>query len=192
MASLIYSSVGLQHASMAVYSAFCDRVPVYMLLGNGLESIGSRSVQDAASMVRDFTKWDDMPISWSHFAESAVRAYAVAMTPPTMPVAVVIDKHLQEDNIPASEKLHVPKYTPNTPPTGDAAAVNEVAKMLVNADYPVLAVERAARTPNGLKYIIELAELLQAGVVDTIQRMNFPSRHPLADRKSTRLNSSHT
>ena len=64
--------------------------------------------------------------------------------------------------------------------SGDAAAVNEVAKMLVNADYPVLAVERAARTPNGLKYIIELAELLQAGVVDTIQRMNFPSRHPLA------------
>src|SRR5262245_59548389 len=26
MASLIYGSVGLQHASMAVYSAFCDRV----------------------------------------------------------------------------------------------------------------------------------------------------------------------
>jgi acetolactate synthase I/II/III large subunit len=182
MAALIYSSVGLQHASMAVYSAFCDRVPVYMLLGNGLENPNSRSVQDAASMVRDFTKWDDMPISWSHFAESAVRAYAVAMTPPTLPVAIVVDKHLQEDNIPQGTKLRVPKYSPNTPPQGDSAAVNEVAKMLVNAEYPVLAVERAARTPAGLKYIIELAELLQAGVVDTIQRMNFPSRHPLAQQ----------
>jgi acetolactate synthase-1/2/3 large subunit len=182
MASLIYSSVGLQHASMAVYSAFCDRVPVYMLLGNGLENIGSRSVQDAAAMVRDFTKWDDNPISWAHFAESAVRAYAVAMTPPTMPVALVVDKGLQEKDIPAGTRLRVPKYTPNTPPTGDAAAVNEVARLLVNAEFPVLAVERAARTAAGLRYITELAELLQAGVVDSIQRMNFPSRHPLAQR----------
>lgn len=182
LAALIYSSVGLQHASMAVYSAFCDRVPVYLLLGNGLENPNSRSVQDAAAMVRDFTKWDDNPISWSHFAESAVRAYAVAMTPPTLPVAIVIDKRLQEDDIPAGTKLRVPKYSPNTPPQGDTAAVNEVAKLLVNAEYPVLAVERAARTPQGLQHIIELAELLQAGVVDTIQRMNFPSRHPLAQR----------
>ena len=38
------------------------------------------SVQDAAAMVRDFVKWDDMPISLQHFAESAVRAYKIAMT----------------------------------------------------------------------------------------------------------------
>ena len=94
MASLIYSSVGLQHASMAVYSAFCDRVPVYMLLGNGLESIGSRSVQDAASMVRDFTKWDDTPVSLQHFAQSFVRAYKIAMTPPYGPVAISLDAGL--------------------------------------------------------------------------------------------------
>jgi acetolactate synthase-1/2/3 large subunit len=51
--------------------------------------------------------------------------------------------------------------------------------MLVDAELPVLAVERAARTADGLKYLVELAELLQSPVVDTIQRMNFPSRHPL-------------
>ena len=51
--------------------------------------------------------------------------------------------------------------------------------MLVNAEYPVIIAERAARTEAGLKYMVELAELLQAAVVDTIQRMNFPSRHPL-------------
>src|SRR5207302_10915665 len=53
------------------------------------------------------------------------------------------------------------------------------AQMLVHAEFPVLAVERAARTPAGLKYLVELAELLEAAVVDSIQRMNFPSRHPL-------------
>ncbi|HWP84980.1 MAG TPA: thiamine pyrophosphate-binding protein, partial [Terriglobia bacterium] len=184
LAALIYSSVGLQHAAMAVYSAFCDRVPVYLLLGNGLESRNSRSVQDPASMVRDFTKWDDQPISLSHFAESAVRAYAVAMTPPMMPVVLSVDKRLQEERIPPGTRLRVPKYVPNSPPQGDSGAVAEVAKLLVNAEFPVLAVERAARTEAGLRYIIELAELLQAGVVDTIQRMNFPSRHPLSQEES--------
>ncbi len=184
LATLIYGSVGLQHASMAVYSAFCDRVPVFIMLGNHRYAPNSRSVQDAPAMVRDFTKWDDSPLTLNQFAQSAVRAYSVAMTPPTMPVVLSVDKKLQEMTIPKGEKLRIPKYTPNTPPAGDPGAVKEVAKMLVDAELPVLAVERAARTEAGLRYIIELAELLQAGVVDTIQRMNFPSRHPLLQEDS--------
>jgi len=184
LAALIYGSVGLQHASMAVYSAYCDRVPVYIMLGNKRYDPNSRSVQDPSGMVRDFTKWDDSPLTLNHFAQSAVRAYSVAMTPPTMPVVLSVDKSLQEMTIPQGEKLRIPKYTPNLPPSGDSNAVKEVARMLVEAELPVLAVERAARSEAGLRYIIELAELLQAGVVDTIQRMNFPSRHPLLQQSS--------
>jgi acetolactate synthase-1/2/3 large subunit len=95
-------------------------------------------------------------------------------------VAITIDQKLQESRIPKGTTLRVPKYTPNAAPEGESGAVTEVARLLVNAEFPVLAVERAARTAAGLGYIIELAELLQAGVVDTIQRMNFPSRHPLS------------
>ena len=180
LAALIYSSVGLQHASMAVYSAFCDRVPVYLLLGNSVWDPDSRSAQDPVGLARDFTKWDDQPVSLEQFAASAMRAYSVAMTPPLMPVALTVDKKLQESRIPKGTTLRVPKYTPNTPPQGESGAVSEVARLLVNAEFPVLAVERAARTAAGLGYIVELAELLQAAVVDTIQRMNFPSRHPLS------------
>src|SRR5439155_5808563 len=90
-----------------------------------------------------------------------------------------VDKNLQASPIPEDAKLRIPKLSPTLPPQRDSAAVKEIAKMLVNADFPALAVERAARTPAGLKYLVELAELLQAAVVDTIQRMNFPSRHPL-------------
>ena len=172
MAALIYGSVGLQHASMAVYSAFCDRVPIYLMMGNELENPNSRSVQDPAAMVRDFTKWDDAPVSLDQFANSAVRAYAIAMTPPTMPVVLSVDERLQENRIPRGTRLRVPKLTLNAPAQGDATAVAEVARLLVNAEFPVLAVERAARTEAGLSYIVELAELLQAGVVDTIQSYN--------------------
>jgi len=89
MMIMAHGTVGLQHASMAIYNAYCDRVPVYIVLGNILDVNYRRgnpewvhSVQDAAAMVRDYTKWDDMPVSLSHFAESAVRAYKISMTPP--------------------------------------------------------------------------------------------------------------
>src|SRR5690242_13629385 len=79
-----HGTVGLQHGSMALYNAWCDRVPVYMVIGNYNDAAVRRpaewyhGVQDAALMVRDFTKWDDTPWSLTHFAESAVRAYNVA------------------------------------------------------------------------------------------------------------------
>jgi acetolactate synthase-1/2/3 large subunit len=188
MAVLCHGTVGLQHASMAIYNAYCDRVPVYMLAGNTMDATMRRpgvewahSVQDAAAMVRDFTKWDDYPASLPHFAESAVRAYKIAMTPPMSPVLVVIDGGLQEDPIPAevAARLRVPKLTKTTPPQGDSGAVAEAARLLVNAQNPVIVADRAARTPAAIAKLIELAESIQAPVVDQHGRMNFPTKHPL-------------
>ena len=195
MAVLCHGTVGLQHASMAVYNAYCDRVPIYILAGNHLDATLRRpgvewvhSVQDAAAMVRDFVKWDDTPVSLPHFAESAVRAYRIAMTPPMMPVVVVIDGDLQEEPISPemAERLRIPKLTLASPPQGDSGAVAEAARLLVEAENPVIVADRAARTPAGLARLIELAETLQAPVVDQGGRMNFPTRHPLAHRAGGR------
>ncbi len=181
-----HSTVGLQHAAMAIFNAYCDRVPVYILLGNTIDATMRRpgvewdhSVMDAAAMVRDYTKWDDLPISLTHFAESAVRAYKIAMTPPTMPVLLVVDSELQERPVGDGEKLRVPKLAIATPPQGDSGAVREAARMLVAAENPLIIADRLARTPDGVTRLIELAEILQAPVVDQAGRMNFPSRHPL-------------
>jgi acetolactate synthase-1/2/3 large subunit len=188
MAVLCHGTVGMQHAAMAIYNAYCDRVPVYILAGNSLDATLRRpgvewahSVQDAAAMVRDFIKWDDQPISLPHFAESAMRAYKIAMTPPLMPVLLVLDGGLQEDPISAevTSRLRIPKLTRATPPQGDSGAVAEAAQLLVNARNPVIVADRAARTPAGVPRLIELAEALQAPVIDQGGRMNFPSRHPL-------------
>ena len=132
MAVLCHGTVGIQHASMAIYNAYCDRVPIYMLAGNTLDATQRRpgvewshSVQDGAAMVRDYIKWDDQPVSLPHFAESAVRAYKIAMTPPMMPVLVMVDGGLQEDPIPheVGSRLRVPRLTVATPPQGDSGAV---------------------------------------------------------------------
>jgi len=186
LAVLAHGTVGVQHAAMAVYNAYCDRVPVYLILGNIIDATKrvpgvewAHSVQDAAAMVRDFTKWDDLPISLTHFAESAVRAYKIAMTPPTLPVVLVADGDLQETPISADAKMHIPKLAQVAAPQGDTGAVTEVARLLVAAENPVILADRMARTPAGLAHLIELAEALQSPVVDLGGRMNFPTRHPL-------------
>src|SRR5208337_4491461 len=72
----VHGTVGLQHASMAIYDAFCDRVPVYIILGNFSDAAlrfgqvdWTHSAQDPAAMVRDYVKWDDNPVSLEAFGE---------------------------------------------------------------------------------------------------------------------------
>ncbi|HEY7389145.1 MAG TPA: thiamine pyrophosphate-binding protein [Bryobacteraceae bacterium] len=185
MMALIHGTVGLLHASMAIYNAYADRVPVYMMVGNhadgavrtsGVESY--HSAQDMGALTRDFVKWDDQPYSLGAFAESAVRAYKVATTPPMGPVLIVAHHELQS-NPNTQKNLRIPKLVMTVPPQGDDAALAEAAKMLVNAENPLIVTQRSARTPNGVKLLVELAETLQAPV-NNQERMNFPNRHPLA------------
>src|SRR3954466_14703059 len=74
---------------MAIYDAFADQVPAFVVAGNvnnpverrsGAES--SHGAHDQAVIVRDYVKWDCQPGSLQDFAESAVRAYDIATTGP--------------------------------------------------------------------------------------------------------------
>ncbi len=186
--TLVHGTVGLQHAAMGIYNAWCDRVPVIVIGGNDMDAAHRppgvptfHSAQDINALVRDFTKWDDTPTSPQHFAQSFVRMYKTAMTPPYGPVMMSLDAGLQQEPIRdyGGEKLYIPRYVPSSPPQGDTGAVKEAARLLANAERPVIVVDRAARTPNGIKLLVELAEALQAAVVDMGGRMNFPKTHYL-------------
>src|SRR5437867_3446059 len=190
MLAIVHGNIGLQHASMAIYNAYADRVPVFVIAGN-FRDAGSRangvnsyhSAQDMALIVRDYVKWDDEPASLPAFAESAVRAYKISMTPPMEPVLLVLDHDLQMralgDNAP-----RIPRLTMPAPPAGESGAVREAARLLVAAENPRINAGRMARTPNGIALLVELAELLQSPVNGGGDRVNFPSRHPLAGNGS--------
>ena len=130
-------------------------MPVYLVLGNTNDAANRdgevfwvHSAQDPCAIMRDITKWDDNPASLAHFAESAVRAYKIAMTPPMGPVALVVDDHMQDEQVPVD--LRVPRVAVPTPPAGDSGAVAEVAKLLVGAENPVIiAGPRARARPRG-------------------------------------------
>jgi acetolactate synthase I/II/III large subunit len=184
--ALCHGTVGLQHATMAIYNAWCDRVPVIVMGGNDLDAAKRppgvptiHTAQDIGSLVRDFTKWDDNPVSLPHFAESFVRAYKLAMTPPHEPVFLSLDVGLQEEAAHEPDKLRIPRYVPTAPPQGDSGAVREAARLLANAERPAIVADRAARTPAGIKLLVELAEALNAPVIDQAGRLNFPTTHHL-------------
>jgi acetolactate synthase I/II/III large subunit len=193
--TLCHGTVGLQHATMAIYNAWCDRVPVIVVGGNDLDAAHRppgvptfHSAQDINAIVRDYTKWDDTPVGLQHYAQSFVRAYKIAMTPPYGPVAISLDAGLQQEPIKNNgEKLYIPRYVASSPPQGDTGAVKEAARLLAGAERPVIVVDRAARTENGIRLLVQLAELLQAPVVDMGGRMNFPKTHYLS-RPPTAVN----
>jgi acetolactate synthase I/II/III large subunit len=184
MLVLAHSTVGLQHAAMGIYNAWAGMAPVFILLGNTLDATERRpgaewshSAQDAVAMVRDYTKWDDLPVSLPHFAESSVRAYRIAMTPPREPVVIVIDSQLQEAPIAKEATFHIPKLTLDAPPAGDYGTVDAVAKLLVAAENPVIVAGHVVHSEAGMQHFIEFAEALQVPVID--QGGNLPSRHTL-------------
>jgi acetolactate synthase I/II/III large subunit len=184
MLVLAHSTVGLQHASMGIYNAWAGKAPIFIVLGNTMDAVERRpgvewnhSAQDAAAMVRDYTKWDDVPVSLPHFAESAVRAYRIAMTPPREPVVLVADSTLQESPIPQNVSLRIPKLTLDAVPQGDSGSVAEAAKLLVAADNPVVIAGHVVRSQGAMQQFIEFAEALQVPIID--QGGNLPSRHPL-------------
>jgi len=186
--TLCHGTVGLQHATMAIYNAWCDRVPVIVVGGNDLDAAHRppgvptfHAAQDINAIVRDYTKWDDTPVSLQHFAQSFVRAYKISMTPPYGPVAISLDAGLQQEPMKEhGEKPYIPRYVPTAPPQGDSGAVKEAARLLAQARNPVIIVDRAARTPDGMALLVQLAEILQAKVIDQNGRMNFPKTHYLS------------
>jgi thiamine pyrophosphate-dependent acetolactate synthase large subunit-like protein len=190
--TLCHGTVGLMHATMNIYNAYCDRVPVIVVNGNDLDAAHRppgvptvHSAQDINAIVREFTKWDDTPVSAQHFAESFVRAYQIATTPPCAPVAISLDDGLATEPIrDYGQKLSIPKYVPTAAPAGELGAVREAARLLVNAERPVIVADRAVNTERGISLLVQLAELLQAPVVRQNGRLNFPTTHYLGRPES--------
>ena len=179
-----HGTVGIQHAAMAVYNAWVDRVPMVIVAGNYLDGDERRvlewihSAQDCIQPIRDYIKWDDAPSSLQSFNESLVRAHKIATTVPMGPVAIVADSTVQEAPAGAARNA-VPRPSRTRPPRGDDAALAEAARLLVAAESPVIVADRVAHDQAGVDLLVELAETLQAPVVSRRGRMNFPNTHYL-------------
>src|SRR5881394_802486 len=188
MVAILHNLVGLLHANMAVYYAYADRAPVFIIGATGpmdetkrrprIDWIHTALVQGEA--VRAYTKWDYQPTVIDGVPESFARAYAVMMTEPRGPIYMCYDAWLQEQ--PLERDIPLPPPSAQKVPARmapDPAALARAAEILANAKRPVIIAEFVGREPAGLHALVELAETLGAPVWDVNARLNFPSRHPL-------------
>ena len=192
MAVVVHDIVGLQHASMAMFNAFCDRAPVLVLGATGpmdatrrrpwIDWIHTALVQ--GNQVRDYVKLDDQPSSVAAIPEAFLRAWRVARTEPQGPVYLCLDAALQEQAL--DHAIAVPdvrRFAPSTPPHPDPRAIDDAARRLVEARFPLIVVENLGRRPEATAPLCRLAEALAAPLVDLAVeyqgRPSVPNTHPL-------------
>lgn len=189
MGVFLHSNVGLMHASMAIFNAWCDRVPVLLFGATGPVDAAERrpwidwlhTAKDQGSLVRDFIKWDDQPASLGAAAESVMRAKAIAMTAPCGPAYVCFDVGLQERRYDAMPPLPEPgRYAQAADPVPPAAMIEAAADDIAAAARPVMLVGRVSRSVEAWNDRIALAELLGARVLTDLKTAaGFPPDHPL-------------
>jgi thiamine pyrophosphate-dependent acetolactate synthase large subunit-like protein len=189
MGAIVHSNVGLMHATMAIFNAWCDRVPVIVFGANGPVDAAQRrpwidwihTTQDPGALVRNYTKWDDQPGSVGAAAESILRAHRMATTSPCGPVYVCLDAALQESRIGDLPPLPgAGRFKPPRPAVPDLAAAAEAAAILQAAERPLILAGRVAHDEAAWEQRVRLAEALGAIVLtDTKTGATFPTAHKL-------------
>jgi acetolactate synthase-1/2/3 large subunit len=188
MVAILHNLVGLLHANMAIYYAYADRAPVFIVGATGpmdetkrrprIDWIHTAQVQGEA--VRAYTKWDYQPSAIGGVPEAFARAYSVMMTEPRGPIYMCYDAWLQEQ--PLDHLVPLPPAGAAKVPSRlgpDPFALEKAAEMILRAERPVILAEFVGREPEGFHALVALAEALGAPVYDVNSRLNFPSRHPL-------------
>jgi acetolactate synthase-1/2/3 large subunit len=188
MAVILHNLVGLLHATMAIYYAFIDRVPIFIMGATGpMDEKKRRPHSDwihtalvQGNAVRDFTKWDYQPHSIHGVPESFARAYSIMTTEPQGPIYMCYDAGMQEEQL--TEEIVLPPASAVPTPAAmmpDPQAIEAIADRLLSAQNPLLMPEYVGRRAGGFDMMVELAEVIGAGVWDLNYALNFPNRHPL-------------
>ncbi|HEX6006305.1 MAG TPA: thiamine pyrophosphate-dependent enzyme [Burkholderiales bacterium] len=189
MAAALHANVGLLHAAMPVFDAWCDRVPVLIMGATGPWDATKRrpwidwihTCSDQGALIRNFTKWDNQPGSVPAAMEAVLRAAQIAQTAPHGPVYVNLDCALQEAKIEAMPELpDVMRYAPPEPVQPAPETVLAAAKLLSDAKHPVMLAGRCSRSLEAWKARVALAEKLNMRVLTNIKlAAAFPTDHHL-------------
>jgi thiamine pyrophosphate-dependent acetolactate synthase large subunit-like protein len=189
LAVALHSNVGLMHATMALFNAFCDRVPMLVLGATGpLDAAARRpwidwihTAADQGALIRSYVKWDDQPGSPAAAAESLVRAHQITTTYPPAPVYVCLDAAVQEDALPEPVQLpDLRRHIAPPPPEPGPGAVAAVREMLAGAQRPLILVGRVGRDRGAWDARVRVAERYGAAVLTDLKAgAGFPTAHRL-------------
>jgi thiamine pyrophosphate-dependent acetolactate synthase large subunit-like protein len=189
LAVALHANVGLMHATMAIFNAWCDRIPILMLGGVGpMDAMQRRpwvdwihTARDLGALIRGYTKWDDQPGSVAAALEAILRAYRIAMTLPQGPVYVSLDAALQEEGLPAPVALPpLDRFPAAMPGAATEETLRRSMDLLATAIRPLVMIGRVSIDPADFERRVALAQRLRAVVLTDIKTgATFPTQHPL-------------
>ena len=189
MAVALHSNVGLMHATMTIFNAWCDRTPMVIFGATGPVDAHKRrpwidwihTAADQGAIIRNYIKWDDQPASPQAAVESVLRANQIARTAPFGPVYVCLDVGLQEESL--QEDVRIPdasRYAAPKAPFAPSAVVKQAREVLKKAKFPVILMGRMSRGQADWDRRVKLAEALNAPVLTSSNDpSSFPTTHPL-------------
>ncbi|MEE2999942.1 MAG: thiamine pyrophosphate-binding protein [Pseudomonadota bacterium] len=186
---IIHSNVGLMHASMGIFNAWCDRVPMVIIGATGPINSKIRrphidwihTAADQGGLIRDYIKWDDQPGSPEGVVEAIRKGKQIACTAPYGPVYICLDAAVQEKQISDWPEFNgIERYQSPNPPNAPEGVPEEAAEMLLSAKNPLILAGRMLRNQDAWNKRIRLAEAIEANVVNNSwQEVGFPTNHPL-------------
>jgi thiamine pyrophosphate-dependent acetolactate synthase large subunit-like protein len=189
MVTAVHSNVGLMHATMAMFNAWCDRMPVIVLGATGPVDAAKRrpwidwihTARDQGALVREYTKWDDQPSSPGAAREAILRGTWIANTAPCGPVYINFDAELQEAKVAEPlPPIDVARYMPQVATAAPAELIRQAADILKGAKQVLLLAGRASRSTDAWEARVAVAEALNARVVTDLKiGASFPTDHPL-------------
>jgi thiamine pyrophosphate-dependent acetolactate synthase large subunit-like protein len=189
MGAIVHSNVGLMHATMAIFNAWCDRMPVLIFGATGAVDAMRRrpwiewihTARDQGALIRNYTKWDDQPASIGAAQEAILRANLIAQTPPRGPVYINLNLELQEDEITAlPAPPEIARFAPPEPLEPAGTAVRRAAELMAGARQPLILAGRGSRDLADWQRRVALAEVIGARVMtDRKSGATFPTDHPL-------------
>jgi thiamine pyrophosphate-dependent acetolactate synthase large subunit-like protein len=189
MAAALHSNVGLMHATMPIFNAWCDRTPVLVIGATGAWDAMKRrpwiewihTCSDQAGLIRNYIKWDNQPGSVGAAAEALLRAAQIAQTAPRGPVYVNLDVTLQEEALESLPALpDVSRFPVPRSPQPSADSIAAAARLLADAKNPVMLAGRCSRSLDAWNARVALAEKLEIPVLTNIKvAAAFPTDHRL-------------
>ena len=189
MAVLVHSNVGLMHATMPIFNAWCDRAPVMVLGATGPVDANLRrpwidwihTSKDQGVLVRDYTKWDDQPGSAPAALESVMRAYQICRTAPCGPVYICFDTTVQDETVEKTLRFpDVSRFMPASAQYPAPESIGQAAKLLLQSKKPLIMIGRNSRSQKGWDNRVKLAETIGAEVLTDLKvGAGFPTQHPL-------------
>ena len=194
-AVMVHVTVGTANALCGIMNASRDNAPILLAAGRTPNTetghAGSRNASihwgqdsfDQGGMLREYVKWDYELRAGQEIETIVGRALDIAMSEPRGPVYLAMPREILGD--PAKQEVKPPRSRPlgSVPATPSAAAIEETAKAIADAEFPLIITASLGRDHDNVGRLSSLVEEFGIGVAlpgePGAREVNLPSSHPM-------------